>query len=80
MKHQEHAKCYPMDASKRSSWKDLPLRYSQHQTRHRWFQTYGSQGVFKQILTELGKELNQRGAIYFRETFIHGSFTLVIKG
>jgi len=64
---------------KEAPWKDLPLRYPQHQSRHRWFQTLSRQGVFKQILTELGEELNQRGAIYFREMFIHRNFNLVIK-
>jgi transposase len=61
-------------------WKDLPPRYPPHQTCHRWFQTWARQGVFKQILTELGEELYQRGAIDIRETFIDGSFTLAKKG
>jgi len=61
-------------------WKDLPPRYPPHQTCHRWFQTWAKQGIFKQILTELGEDLYQRGAIDIRETFIDGSFTPAKKG
>ena len=61
-------------------WKDLPQRYPPHQTCHRWFQTWVRQGVFKQILTELGEDLYQRGGIDIRETFIDGSFTPAKKG
>ena len=61
-------------------WRDLPPRYPPHQTCHRWFQTWAKQGVFKQILTELGEDLYQRGAIDIRETFIDGSFTPAKKG
>ena len=61
-------------------WKDLPPRYPPHQTCHRWFQTWARLGVFKQILTELGEDLYQRGAIDIRETFIDGSFTPAKKG
>jgi transposase len=61
-------------------WKDLPPRYPPHQTCLRWFQTWARQGVFKQILIELGEDLYQRGAIDIRETFIDGSFTPAKKG
>ena len=61
-------------------WKDLPQRYPPHQTCHRWFQTWVRQGVFKQILTELGEDLYRRGGIDIRETFIDGSFTPAKKG
>ena len=61
-------------------WKDMPPRYPPHQTCHRWFQTWVRQGVFKQILTELGEDLYQRGGIDIRETFIDGSFTPAKKG
>ncbi len=61
-------------------WKDLPQRYQPHQTCHRWFQTWVRQGVFKQILTELGEDLYHRGGIDIRETFIDGSFTPAKKG
>jgi hypothetical protein len=61
-------------------WKDLPPRYPPHQTCHRWFQSWVRQGVFKQILTELGEDLYRRGAIDIRETFIDGSFTPAKKG
>ncbi|WP_413815126.1 transposase [Desulfosarcina sp.] len=61
-------------------WKDLPLRFPPHQTCHRWFQTWVRQGVFKQILTELGEDLYQRGGIDIRETFIDGSFSPAKKG
>ncbi len=61
-------------------WKDLPPRYPPYQTCHRWFQTWARQGVFKQILTELGEDLYQRGGIDIRETFIDGSFTPAKKG
>ena len=61
-------------------WKDLPPRYPPHQTCHRWFQTWTRQGVFKKILTELGKDLYRRGGIDIRETFIDGSFTPAKKG
>ena len=61
-------------------WKDLPPRYPPYQTCHRWFQTWVRQGVFKKILTELGEDLYQRGAIDIRETFIDGSFTPAKKG
>ncbi|MFC1878080.1 transposase [Thermodesulfobacteriota bacterium] len=56
-------------------WKDLSQRYPPHQTCHRWLQTWVRQGVFKQILTELGENLYKRGAIDIRETFIDDSFT-----
>ena len=56
-------------------WKDLLPRYPSHQTCHRWFQTWVRQGVFKQILTELGEDLYRRGAIDIRESIIYGSFT-----
>ena len=61
-------------------WKDLPQRYPPHQTCHRWFQTWVRQAVFKQILTELGEDLYQRGGIDIRETFIDGSFSPAKKG
>ena len=61
-------------------WKDMPPRYPPHQTCHRWFQTWVRQGVFKEILTELGEDLYQRGGIDIRETFIDGSFTPAKKG
>ena len=61
-------------------WKDLPQRCPPHQTCHRWFQTWVRQRVFKQILTELGEDLYQRGGIDIRETFIDGSFTPAKKG
>jgi transposase len=51
-------------------WKDLPQRYPPYQTCHRWFQ----QGVFGQLLTELGEDLHERGEIDIRETFIDDSF------
>ena len=56
-------------------WKDMPPRYPPYQTCHRWFQTWVRQGVFKQILTELGEDLYRRGAIDIRESIIYGSFT-----
>jgi transposase len=61
-------------------WKDLPQRYPPHQTCHRWFQTWVRQAVFKQILTELGEDLYQRGGIDIRQTFIDGSFSSAKKG
>ena len=38
------------------------------------------QGVFRQILIELGEDLYKRGAIDIRETFIDGSFSPAKKG
>jgi hypothetical protein len=47
---------------------------------HRWFQSWCRQGVFRQILIELGEDLYKRGAIEIRETLIDSSFSPVKEG
>jgi hypothetical protein len=58
----------------------MPPRYPPYQTCQRWFQEWGQDGVFKQILSELAEDLYKRGGIDIRETFIDGSFTSAKKG
>ena len=61
-------------------WKDLPDRYTSHQTCHRRFQHWTKAGVFRCIVEELAAELQERGRIDLREAFIDGSFVPAKKG
>lgn len=61
-------------------WKDLPDRYPPHQTCHRRFQHWTKAGVFRRIIEELARDLQERGGIDIQEAFIDGSFVPAKKG
>jgi transposase len=61
-------------------WKDLPQRYPQYQTCHRWFQQWVRDGIFERIAQELVDDLHELGQIDIRETFIDGCFAPAKKG
>jgi transposase len=61
-------------------WADLPERYPPKSTCHRRFQEWTESGVFAKILTELAKDLKERGDIDLSEGFIDGTFAPAKKG
>jgi transposase len=63
-----------------ASWADLPGRYPPKSTCHRRFQEWTESGVFAKILTELAKDLKERGGIDLSEGFIDGTFAPAKKG
>jgi transposase len=63
-----------------AQWSDMPERYPPKSTCHRRFQEWTESGVFAKILTELAKDLKERGGIDLSEGFIDGTFAPAKKG
>ena len=61
-------------------WKDMPTRYPPYQTCHRRFQQWVQDGTLHRILTELARDLRERGGIDVTEAFIDGTFAGAKKG
>ncbi len=61
-------------------WKDLPREYPPYQTCHRRFQEWVRNGVFRDILEALARDLHERGGINLEECFIDGTFIGAKKG
>lgn len=61
-------------------WKDLPERFPPYQTCHRRFGQWQQQGVLKQVIEGLAKDLHERGDVDLRECFIDGTFCMAKKG
>ena len=61
-------------------WKDLPSRFPPYQTCHRRFQQWQEQGVMRQVVEALAKDLTERGGVDLSECFIDGSFCMAKKG
>jgi transposase len=61
-------------------WKDLPPAYPPYQTCHRRFQQWRRDGTLTQLLRALAADLEQRGDLDLRETFIDGTFAPAKKG
>ena len=61
-------------------WKDLPAQFPPYQTCHRRFQQWQEQGVMRQVVEELARDLMERGGVDLSECFIDGSFCMAKKG
>ncbi|MDJ0762824.1 MAG: IS5 family transposase [Myxococcota bacterium] len=61
-------------------WADLPERYPPRATCHRRFQKWCQDGTMSNIRTALLEDLEKRGKIDFKESFIDGSFASAKKG
>ena len=61
-------------------WKDLPARYPPRNTCHRRFQEWVKDKTLERILEAIARDLEERGGLDLRETFIDGSFTAAKKG
>lgn len=62
-------------------WKDLPKKeYPPYQTCHRRFQEWTRINVFSKTLTTLAQDMEQRGMINLKESFIDGTFSRAKKG
>ena len=61
-------------------WKDLPRDFPSHQTCHRRFQQWVTDGTLRKILEVLARDLEERGEIDLQECFIDGSFSGAKKG
>ena len=61
-------------------WKDLPARFPPYQTCHRRFQQWQEQGVMRQVVEALARDLMERGGVDLSECFIDGSFCMAKKG
>ena len=61
-------------------WKDLPTRYPPRNTCHRRFQEWVKDKTLERILETIARDLEERGGLDLRETFIDGSFTAAKKG
>jgi transposase len=61
-------------------WAYLPTRYPPYQTCHRRFQRWVKDGVMTRILTQLRKDLCERGGIEDIEGFIDGTYVPAKRG
>lgn len=61
-------------------WSDLPERYPSYQTCHRRFQQWVRSGIMRGALEALAEDLQVRGRLDVRESFIDGSFAPARKG
>ena len=61
-------------------WRVLPPEYPSRSTCHRRFQRWVRDKTFAKILAALADELEIRGALDLRETFIDGTFAAAKKG
>ena len=61
-------------------WKDLPGRYPPRNTCHRRFQEWVNDKTLERILKAVACDLEDRGGLDLRETFIDGSFSSAKKG
>ena len=61
-------------------WKDLARDFPSHQTCHRRFQQWVTDGSLRKILEVLARDLEERGEIDLQECFIDGSFSGAKKG
>src|ERR1700683_1437036 len=61
-------------------WSDLPERYPSYQTCHRRFQGWVKAGIMRGVLEALAEDLQVRGRLDVRESFIDGSFAPAKKG
>lgn len=63
-----------------AQWHELIDKYPPYQTCHRWFQKWVEVGLMEKILTELARDLYERGEIDITECFIDGMFVPSKKG
>jgi transposase len=61
-------------------WRDLPERYPPYQTCHRRFQRWNEEGVLKEVLRALAKDLKERGGFDLSECFVDATFVGSKKG
>lgn len=61
-------------------WADLPGRYPSYQTCHRRFQRWIEKGVLPRVLSELRRDLDERGGVNDVEAFIDGTYIPAKKG
>jgi transposase len=61
-------------------WKDIPGRYPPRNTCHSRFQEWVTNKTLERILEAVARDLEERGGLDLRETFIDGSFTSAKKG
>ncbi len=61
-------------------WQDLPERFPPYQTCHRRFQQWVRDGVLRQMLEALARDLQTCGEIDVSECFIDGTFVVAKKG
>jgi transposase len=61
-------------------WADLPGRYPPYQTCHRRFQRWVEKGVLPRVLSELRRDLEERGGVNDVEAFIDGTYIPAKKG
>ncbi|MBL8879118.1 MAG: transposase [Phycisphaerales bacterium] len=57
-----------------AKWKDLPPEFGAKSAVHRYFQRWVEQGVFENILRQMGRLIEDRGGYRIYECFVDGSF------
>lgn len=63
-----------------AQWLDLPPRYPSKSTCHRYFQRWSRDGTFQNLMRALAQDLEERGEISIKESFIDGTFAPAKKG
>ncbi len=63
-----------------AAWADLPDRFPSGSTCFRRFSLWVKQGVLRQLLEALARDLEARGKIDLAECFIDGTFVVAKKG
>lgn len=63
-----------------AAWADLLERFPSSSTCCRRFSKWVKSGVFRKILEELARDLEERGTINLSECFIDGTFVVAKKG